>query len=372
MITNIGKPFERLGGTLVNPAIVLPAALPLDLCGESIRARLIMFTDHNNQDMALRPDLTLPVALAEIERLAGGAVRGEQVHRYQARAFRQPIISDEPMEFVQVGFERFGAASGHETDAETYALVSEAALAAGARDGVARFGDLGLMPGFIDLLDLSPATKAGLVRAFREDGGVKAFLDRSDSAASAFVRGLAGLDRDGIEAKVAERYAAEGIEHFSDRTTGEVITRLMEQAHEVENGAVPELARETLETVLRLQCPPAEAADTLRTIARKAGIEAGAADMLDRLELRYRLISETAPQFLGNAQFSPSFGRRFTYYDGFVFEIAGTGERRAHPFGAGGRYDHLLRDLSQGRVDATAIGGVIRPDRLALARESGR
>ena len=371
MGTSIGSPFERLGGELVDPEMILPVALPLDLCGESVRARLCVFTDHNNQDMALRPDLTLPVALAEIAGRASGVVTGEHVQRYEARAFRQPAAAGEPMEFVQVGFERFGAEASAQIDAEAYALVSDAAEGAGVEDGIARFGDLGILPGVIDLLDLSAATKAGLQRAFREEGGVRAFLDRRDSAADAFVQSLQGLDRPGVENKVAERFAAGGISNFSDRTHDEVVTRLMEQARELESGAVPELAKHTLEAVLDVRCKLDEAAGVLGEIVREAGIEAGAAAMLEKLERRCALIAEHSARFLDGAAFSPSFGRRFTYYDGFVFEIAERGERQSRPFGAGGRYDHLLTDLSHGKVHATAIGGVVRPDRLALAGKRG-
>ena len=60
-----------------------------------------------------------------------------------------------------------------------------------------------------------------------------------------------------------------------------------------------------------------------------------------------------------------TFGRRFNYYDGFLFELFHPGEANGRrPFGAGGRYDTLLARLSDGAVDATAIGGVVRPDRL--------
>jgi ATP phosphoribosyltransferase regulatory subunit len=370
MNASIGKPFERLGGALVDPDMVLPAALPLDLCGESVRARLCVFADHQNQDLALRPDLTLPVALEEIKLRESGSVKGEHVQRYHARAFRQ-AVADEPMEFIQTGFERFGAPTRPEIDAEVFGLVSDAAIGAGVHIGVARFGDLGILPGIIELLDLSDATKAGLRRAFREEGGVRAFLDRSDRASNLFVYELQSLDRGAVEAKIAEKFKAESITHFSDRTTAEIVTRLMEQAEEIESGNVSDLASETLEAVLELQCKPSDAANRLRTIAQRADIETGLSPLLDGLEERHALISQQAPEFLEGAMFSPAFGRRFTYYDGFVFEIGELGERRSSPFGAGGRYDALLTDLSHGSVSATAIGGVVRPDRLALARANG-
>jgi len=362
----IGKPFERLGGSLIDPDMVLPAALPLDLCGESVRARLCVFTDHTHRDMALRPDLTLPVALAEIGLRKAGTVAGENVHRYAARAFRQPAVASEPMEFMQVGFERFGAPASPSIDAEAYCLVSEAATECGVKRGVARFGDLGILPAFIEALDLSDAVSAGLRRAFRQAGGVSAFLERASLPVDAFIMSLDGLDEAGIMAKLSEKLDQEGVTHFGNRTQAEVVERLMDQAKHSKDAAVPDVAQEVLEAVLALECAPPEAADKLRAIASKAGLS-GADKAISDLEERLALIMRDSPHFLEGACFSPAFGRRFTYYDGFVFELGEAGERRARPFGTGGRYDHLLSDLSLGGVDATAIGGVVRPDRLALA-----
>lgn len=366
----IGKAFERLGGALIDPDVVVPAELPLDLCGESVRARLCVFTDHNNRDLALRPDLTLPVALNEIEARKAGKWSGERVHRYHARAFRQPLVTGEPLEFTQVGFERFGAAASVAVDAETYALVSEVAEQAGAARGVAMFGDLGVLPAFIEALGLSEAVSAGLRRAFREAGGVAAYLARASQPRNAFVHTLAGLDTGGVEAALKAKLTREGVTHFGNRGQDEVVTRLIEQARQIEDGVVPANARTVLESVLAVRCHPNEAGRVLGDIAQVHGLET-VSEHIDRLAARFALIGAQAPLYLEGAQFSPAFGRRFTYYDGFVFEIAEPNERRSRPFGAGGRYDRLLFDISVGGVSATAIGGVVRPDRLALAAASG-
>lgn len=367
----IGAAFKRLGGTMIDPDIVVPAALPLDLCGESVRARLCIFTDHNNQDMALRPDLTLPVALAQIAMRKRGEVANESVQRYAARAFRQPAVASEPMEFDQVGFERFGAEATPDIDAGAFALVSKVSVEAGVKEGVARFGDLAIVPAFIEAFNLSPNVKAGLRRAFREKGGVKAFLERVGRQVDPFVATLVGLGRNEVEEKVTTKMSADGVFHFADRTLDEVVTRLMEQARDSVSGAVPEIVSATLDAVLELKCAPSDASSRLRDIAGNGQIETKLGDVIETLEHRCARVEKLAPRFLERADFSPSFGRRFTYYDGFVFEIAEAGERQSRPFGAGGRYDRLLSDLSGGEVQATAIGGVVRPDRLALAAQIG-
>ena len=364
----IGEPFERLGGAMIDPDMLVPAALPLDLCGESVRARLCVFTDHNNRDMALRPDLTLPVALAEIALRQAKHVDGENVHRYTARAFRQPAVPGEPMEFTQVGFERFGAVSRFEVDAEAYELVSQASVEAGVSRGVARFGDLSLLPAFIEALDLQPSVKAGLRRAFREAGGVSAYLRHASRPRDAFILSLVGLDADSVAEALTQKLRDDGLTHIGNRTQEEVVVGLMEQAREGASGKVGPEVRGVLEAVLGVTCHPSAAADRLHAIAEDAGL-VGLDGPLQRLADCFDRIGTEAPEFLEHAEFSPAFGRRFTYYDGFVFELGEAGERMARPFGAGGRYDRLLSDLSGGTVAATAIGGVVRPDRLALARE---
>lgn len=366
----IGETFERLGGAMIDPDMVLPAALPLDLCGESVRARLCVFTDHNNRDMALRPDLTLPVALAEIALRKRPGQAGESIHRYAARAFRQPIVAGEPMEFEQVGFERFGLSATPELEAETYGLVSEAAVGAGVKTGLARFGDLGVLPAFIDAMGLSPAVNAGLRRAFREAGGVSAYLKLASRPRDAFILSLAGAPKDVVLAKLQDKLGREGLSHFGNRTQDEVVTRLMEQAEDVHAGEVPENAALILEAVLAVNCHPRDAARQLLEIAQTYALD-GPRARIDQLAQCFALIEAQAPAFFEEAAFSPAFGRRFTYYDGFVFEIAEPGERMGRPFGAGGRYDRLLADISLGAVSAPAIGGVVRPDRLALAAASG-
>ena len=365
-----GAMFREIGGRVIDPVSVLPSALPLDLCGESVRARLCLFTDHRNRDMALRPDLTLPVALEEVSARKAGHVTGERIYQYAARAFRQPVMEREPLEFLQVGFERFGAEAGPEIDAQTYALVSSEAEAAGVQAGVARFGDLAIVPAFIDAMGFSPAVNSALRRAFRQAGGLAAYLERGGNKRHPIVEKLAGLGAEEAENAVEGALQAENLRHHGNRSMDEIVTRLMEQSADHTDGDVPEEARRILEALLEVECAPEAASDRLRAIAESAGLST-LDSMLEAISVRMGKIAEASPQFLGNARFGVSFGRRFTYYDGFVFEIAKDEESASRPFGAGGRYDHLLSDLSQGTVSATAIGGVVRPDRLALAAGRG-
>ena len=110
---------------------------------------------------------------------------------------------------------------------------------------------------------------------------------------------------------------------------------------------------------------PSEAPSKLQRIAQDGGLS-GVENTLDRFSERTTRLLKLDSAFTQTAHFATRFGRRFTYYDGFVFEIAASDDETAtqRPFVAGGRYDSLLSDLSKGEVAATALGGIIIPHRV--------
>lgn len=353
--------FARLGGELCDPPIVMPANQPLELSGEAVRARLCVFVGESGEECALRPDLTLPLAIAQAE----AGVSGETVKRYAARAFRLPAVASDPVEFTQVGFERYGAPSTAETDAETFALVCEAAASSEVTESETRMGDLAVFPAFVDALDLAPGLADALKRAFRQVGGVSALLKaKPKQAPHGLAARLKGASPAEAKAIVADIFALSGIQPQGTRSIDEIVEGLLAQAADAEYGGAPDLARQTLESVMAVDCAPEQAADALLAIARQAGID-GVEPVLTRLDARVARMREAAPAFMQAARFGTPFGRRFNYYDGFLFELFRPGESSGRrPFGAGGRYDTLLSKLSNGAVDASAIGGVVRPDRL--------
>ena len=110
-----------------------------------------------------------------------------------------------------------------------------------------------------------------------------------------------------------------------------------------------------------------DSAAALAEFGREAGIELGVA--LDNYRERMELIAKLRPPFWNDAVFSAEVGRRFEYYDGFVFELARPSEAE-RPIVSGGRYDGLITRLSAGSVIASGIGAAIRADRLG--RRGGR
>ena len=89
---------------------------------------------------------------------------------------------------------------------------------------------------------------------------------------------------------------------------------------------------------------------------------------IERVARRMEAILSAVPGVASEARFRSGVGRRFTYYDGFVFESFGENLTSRQPLASGGRYDGLIEGLSRSRASASGIGGVVRPDRILRAK----
>ncbi|MEO0608001.1 MAG: ATP phosphoribosyltransferase regulatory subunit, partial [Pseudomonadota bacterium] len=331
--------FEEIavrGGSLSQVPVVIEAAVPLELSGEVVRNRICTFTDEQGQEWALRPDLTLPVAQAEIVARQTGAPE-ETVRRYRGPVFRLPAVMGEPVEYEQIGIERFGAARGVEEDVWLFETIAAGCRAAGTTSGAALFGDLSIFPAFVDALDIQTDLAAGLKRAFRQEGGVRAFMAGHNRQRGGLSSRLKGMAQTEVAAFVEDIFAMTSVRPVGERSAEEIVERLYQQAQAAELTLSQE-ASALLEAVLAVDAPIEEAPIKLRAIADQAGLN-GLGETLDRFEQRMqRLLAGSASTFLSGAQFATRFGRRFTYYDGFVFELIAdhSAAARKRPFASGG------------------------------------
>lgn len=361
--------FQQAGGYSIDPGSILPADVPLELSGEAVRSRLCIFTDQRGNELAMRPDLTLPVAMLEAQGRQMGR-GGEMVYHYAARAFRLPTTPQDPMEFPQVGFEHFGADSTPEIDADVFARVLDAAEAAGAPVTRVSLGDLSVFPAFIDALGLGDAQGGLLKRAFRQAGGASQLLSQAPPHPEAELASqVEGAPPEAREEIVLDALDKRDIELVGARTISEIAAGLAGQAQIAKLGGVPAEARELLKAVLQVDGEPSEAIADLAELATDAGLD-GLGELFDRLRTRTRLMTNRGGELINSATFQTPFGRRFNYYDGFVFELFGAGADDRRPLASGGRYDGLLAGLGGANAAATAVGGVVRPDRILMARET--
>jgi ATP phosphoribosyltransferase regulatory subunit len=345
----------RVSGVRAEPQTLMAAEVVLELSGEAVRSRLCTFTDASGKEHCLRPDLTTPIA----QMVASGELPVARYHEAGPVYRLPPRGSSDPVEHLQIGFEWFGNVGSPAEDAEALAVALEAAQAGGVRSASVRFGDVAIYHALIAALPFSPQWRDRLRRAFSRRKGPRELLEtvKGQTGASGAVAGIGALSQVEAVQAVERELAKLGVQAVA-RSVDDIAARLRDKAREIAPDAS---CSAVLVRYLGLHSPVSGSVEALQTFARDTGLNLSEA--LDEYSERLKQIEKLRPPFWADAVFSAEAGRRFEYYDGFVFELAreGQGDR---PIVSGGRYDGLVPRLSAGMREASAIGAALRADRL--------
>lgn len=354
----IRAPFEGRGAEPVDPPVLLPLTLLLDLYGEAMRARLFVVQAEGAEEAALRPDFTVAVARRHID-----LGRPEGRYAYEGRAFRTaPAGSTKAREFLQIGLEAYGETPSPEADAEIAALAWSSARAGGRTDLELVLGDVAILDAFTAVFETPAPLAARLRRALSDPAGFRAAVEGGLRPPAVALSPLADLLAHRPEAEAAavleEIWTLTGVQPVAGRTAAEIAHRLVARAAEAETAPLTPAAADILRRLAEVDGEPLAALDRVAALGREVDPVVGEA--VERAVRRIQAL-ETAGA-TGRQRFVAAFGRPFGYYDGFLFEVrsAGLGGAEA-PVAAGGRYDAL--PLRLGARAAGAVGCMVRPGR---------
>lgn len=347
--------FETAGFPTVEPAILQPSSLFLDLIGEDIRGRMYLTSDAAGEELCLRPDYTIPVCRAHLD---GPGATTPARYSYCGPVFRQR--REGAGEFMQAGVECFGRPDEAEADAHVLALALESLATLGVDDATIQIGDEALFRAVLDGLDLAPVWRRRLGELFGErdrlDAAIAAMtggVPEGAMPAPALMRALDGVDPATAQEAVAELLRLSGLRPVAGRSAADIAGRLLEQAALATHDSGTDRAAELLSAFLSIRGRPREAVTALEAFATRSGLDlaaalAGFTARLDALE--------AAGVDVGNLEFSADFGRRLDYYTGFVFEIHSASRKAAGQIVGGGRYDRLLALLgAETHIPATGF-----------------
>ena len=185
-------------------AAVEAAAGPL----EGTVFRLI---DLDGRLLALRPDMTVPIARLIASRLSG--VAGPHRFRYAAEVFREhESLRGQSRQFSQVGVELVGQ-GGPAADAEIVAVLVAALEAAGVPDFTVAVGTVAVLHAIVAAADASPAWGHAVLAAAHDRNlvGLDALAAQSNEPAVARALCAVPRIRGGAEAIDACRAATTGL-----------------------------------------------------------------------------------------------------------------------------------------------------------------
>jgi ATP phosphoribosyltransferase regulatory subunit len=359
----IRAPFEAMRATPIDPPILQPLSLILDLAGEVMRERLFVVQAEGGEEAVLRPDFTIPAVRAHIDsRRKGGR------YVYEGKAFRAaPAGRETSEEFLQLGLEVFEAGDAPHADGEIAGLAWRSAVAGGREDLVLILGDVALFGAFIDSLALAEPLAARIKRAFSNPRRLRQVLEPvgdgrgppEPASGERLARVLSSLPEPEAAAVLQDLWALAGIEPAGGRSAAEIVHRLAQRSIAAR---APELTADQAAQISRYLAISHTPAAALEAIARLAGPDGKRLrTALTNWERRLRALEdEGAPT--DRMLLSTGFGRSFDYYDGMLFEVRSAALGELRPVAAGGRYDSLPARL--GATLATgAVGCMVRPGR---------
>lgn len=336
------------GAVIADADYLQSAETLLDLYGEDIRARAFTTHDPLRGEQMLRPDFTVPIVQ---QHMAFGAEPAR--YTYMGKVFRkQEVDESRPSEFVQVGFEVFDGDDVAASDAEVFATL------AGILSDVPVSpvtGDIGILRAAVMGLKTTERRRAALMRHLWRPRRFKALLDRFGGitpvpAARAAL--LAEAD------PMANLPPVLGL-----RSESEIALRIDALRDDAAANPISFFERDLLDALLKVRETSPNALTLLGDIAVDLpSISAAVDGMSARLDaLAKRGVDiETLP-------FEAAYGRTsMEYYDGFVFGFSAAADLNIPAVATGGRYDALTAVLGGG-IGVPAVGGVIRPDLVAIA-----
>jgi len=351
--------FLAAGFARLEPPVLQPASVFLDMSGEDIRGRLYLVSDASGAELCLRPDYTAPVCLAYLA--------SPQAGKPAQYAYLGPVFRARPGqsgEMLQTGLESYGRADIEAADAEILSLALEAPEFAGAGPLKVKIGDAKLFDGALSALRLPDLwlrrIRRGLARGraletILANGGGQGALSQSGVLAA-----LESADHAGAKALVEDLLAIAGIATVGGRSAGEIADRFLEQAAQRSQSHVGDEQQAAIRRFLAIAGDPDSASRQLRALAADAKLDLGAT--LDSFDQRVGFLAARGLP-IETFTYSAGFVRDLDYYTGFVFEAVDAADPTARPAVGGGRYDGLVRRLGAA-ADVPAVGAAVWIERL--------
>jgi ATP phosphoribosyltransferase regulatory subunit len=346
--------FAGRGYVHEEPSVLQPAEIFLDRSGEEIRRRTFTLTDPSGRDLALRPDLTIPICRDAV--LSGRKLPARIC--YNGLVFRhQPGEPNRPTQFFQAGAELLGLEDRAAGETEILSLAIEALKVAGLKDFSLRIGDLALFNALVDALALPKQWRLRLKRHFWRAGYVESllyWLGHGDGAAKL----------PGTRAEIEALLDKQGDAPAAGRSRAEIVARALDRAAEAATLRLDPVMADAIAKLLDISGPAQDALAQVRALLKTTGVNLDA--QLAAMDARLATLTSlgVAPE---RVRFTAHFGRNMEYYTGLVFELWARDREGPVQVAGGGRYDTLLESLGAKQA-VSAIGCAIRTERLLAAK----
>ncbi|HZQ41453.1 MAG TPA: ATP phosphoribosyltransferase regulatory subunit [Rhizomicrobium sp.] len=350
------KLFGARGYVREEPSVLQPAEIFLDRSGEEIRRRTFTLMDPSGRELALRPDLTIPICREAVLVKRSFPARIS----YNGLVFRhQPGEPHRPTQFFQAGVELLGLEDRAAGEREILSLAIEALRAAGLKEFSLRIGDVALFGALVDCLALPRQWRWRLKRHFWRAGYVENLIQWL-----AQENNKGGSHQAPTRAELEAMLDSEAEAPPAGRSREEIIARALDRGAEAAALHLDPKVSSAIIKLLDISAPADQAMLEIRALLKTAGIKLDA--QLAAMDARLAALKSLGVE-PGQVQFAAHFGRNMEYYTGLVFELWARDREGPVQVAGGGRYDTLLESLGA-KQPVSAIGCAIRTERVLAVK----
>ena len=366
-LNNILKEFFLSEGfKYIEPSLVIKSDIYFETSGEQIRKDMFSVVSSKEEEMCLRPDLTIPTCQKFLEENK----KFDQAKLcYSGPIFRSSSTSNS-IELNQSGIEILNMNSDNDgnyrEEIETINLAIKALKHINKEDIEINIGNVSLFIEFLSCLDLPQRWKDRLRRHFFRRDYFESLLKRIESGIGFneirkedLLKTHLGIDADISDKDLNNLLANINPIEFGERSIEDIIRRLNIKSETIistEKGI--EIAK-TIREFLKIECDLGKLSEAILNVTNQKNINQF--ESVIKMALTF---SEKINQGLSNKNinFKTDFGHSIEYYDGIMFEVKDR-KNNNNKMITGGRYDSLLLSLGLNNK-ASAIGFAVNNNNI--------
>ena len=358
--------FINKGYTFFNPAMTIPADIVMNFMGEDVRNRLLFTSSPSGDELCLRPDFTLPLAISYIN----NEVQANKFV-YDGYAFRFPSINEKTRycpEFRQIGIENFGDKNKIDVEGDVISQVCEILSSFYDDQLEIKISDIFMFYQLLNHLKIDTYLFnrvrrlywRGLSATKIKDSIKKIMNTRFDAKPRLDLIDEYKNNNLSSIALIQKLTGSDDLSIFSGRRPDDIVKNYIDKSELINGTMINDTAIEQITEFLSIKGDISRVVKLLDNFQKKYHIDF--AEGIENLENRVKILkkNQIAKDMI---EFNATLSRKVEYYTGLIFEIRTKNENKNEPIAIGGRYDKIFEELGS-KKPIPAVGCSIYVDRL--------
>ena len=364
--SSIREFFINKGYTFYNPAMTIPADIVMNFMGEDVRNRLLFTSSPGGDELCLRPDFTLPLAISYIN----NEVQANKFV-YDGYAFRFPSINEKTRycpEFRQIGIENFGDKSKIDVEGDVISQVCEILSSFYDDHLEIKISDIFMFYQLLNHLKIDAYLFNRVRRLYWRGLSANKINDSIKKIMNTRFDAKPRLDlideykNNNLSsiALIQKLTGSDDLSIFSGRRPDDIVKNYIDKSELINGTMINDTAIEQITEFLSIKGDISRVVKLLDNFQKKYHIDF--AEGIENLENRVKILkkNQIAKDII---EFNATLSRKVEYYTGLIFEIRTKNENKNEPIAIGGRYDKIFEELGS-KKPIPAVGCSIYVDRL--------